>query len=109
MSENIHNHEQSDNNRQSTEWDTLKDVPFSGGKTEQVTEDGTKQRSNGEKAQRLMELSKVAELRQNEEAFDDKIQELNRDGAYKYLMALNGILRGVGRSERGVRNNVQGR
>lgn len=107
MSENIHNHEQSDNNRQSAEWDTLKDVPFSGGKTEQVTEDGTKQRSNGEKAQRLMELSKVAELRQNEEAFDDKIQELNRDGAYKYLMALNGILRGVGRSERGVRNNVQ--
>ena len=107
MSENIHNHEQSDNNRQSTEWDTLKDVPFSGGKTEQVTEDRTQQRSNGEKAQRLMELSKVAELRQNEEAFDNKIQELNRDGAYKYLMTLNGILRGVGRSERGVRNNVQ--
>ena len=64
MSENIHGHEQSDNNSQSTAWDTLKDVPFSGGKTEQVAEDRTQQRSNGEKAQRLMELSKVAELRQ---------------------------------------------
>ena len=107
MSENIHNHEQSDNNSQNTEWDTLKDVPFSGSKTGKITEDKTQQRSNGEKAQRLMELSKITELRQNEEAFDNRIQELNRDGAYRYLMTLNGILRGVGRPERGVRNNVQ--
>ena len=54
-----------------------------------------------------MELSKITELRQNEEAFDNRIQELNRDGAYKYLMTLNGILRGVDRSERGVRSNIQ--
>ena len=107
MLENTYNHEQSDNYNQSTEWDVLKDVPFPGSNTEQVTEDKTRQRSNSEKAQRLMELSKMTELRQNEEAFDSRIQELNRDGAYKYLMKLNGILRGVGRPERGVRNNVR--
>ncbi len=107
MRENTYNHEQSDNYSQKTEWDDLKKLSFPGSKTGQVTEDKTRQRSNGEKAQRLMELSKMTELRQNEEAFDSRIQELNRDGAYKYLMKLNGILRGVGRSERGVRNNVR--
>ncbi len=107
MSESIQDHEQVNNNSRGTEWDTLKNVPFSSGKMEQTDKISPRQRSNGEKAQRLMELSKMTELRQDKEAFDDRIQELNRDGAYKYLMHLNGILRGVGRSERGVRNNVQ--
>ncbi len=107
MLESIQKHEQVNDNSQSTEWDALKNVPFSEGKLEQANKKSPRRRSNGEKAQRLMELSKMTELRQDEEAFDDRIQELNRDVAYKYLMHLNGILRGVGRSERGVRNNVQ--
>lgn len=107
MSEYIQNYEQSNNNDQSAKFDALKDIPFSGNKIEQTNENELRHRSNGEKAQRLMELSKITELRQNEEAFDNRIQELNRDGAYKYLMTLNGILRGVDRSERGVRSNIQ--
>lgn len=107
MSEYIHNYEQSNNNDQSAKFDALKDIPFLGNKIEQTDENKLRHRSNGEKAQRLMELSKITELRQNEEAFDNRIQELNRDGAYKYLMTLNGILRGVDRSERGVRSNIQ--
>ena len=107
MSEYIQNYEQSNSNDQSAKFDTLKDIPFPGNKIEQTNENKLRHRSNGEKAQRLMELSKITELRQNEEAFDNRIQELNRDGAYKYLMTLNGILRGVDRSERGVRSNIQ--
>ena len=107
MSEYIQNYEQSNNNDQSAKFDALKDIPFSDNKIEQTDENKLRHRSNGEKAQRLMELSKITELRQNEEAFDNRIQELNRDGAYKYLMTLNGILRGVDRSERGVRSNIQ--
>lgn len=107
MSEYIQNYEQSNSNDQSAKFDALKDIPFSGNKIEQTNENELRHRSNGEKAQRLMELSKITELRQNEEAFDNRIQELNRDGAYKYLMTLNGILRGVDRSERGVRSNIQ--
>ena len=107
MSEYIQNYEQSNNNDQSAKFDALKDIPFLGNKIEQTDENKLRHRSNGEKAQRLMELSKITELRQNEEAFDNRIQELNRDGAYKYLMTLNGILRGVDRSERGVRSNIQ--
>lgn len=107
MSEYIHNYEQSNNNDQSAKFDALKDIPFLGNKIEQTDENKLRHRSNGEKAQRLMELSKITELRQNEEAFDNRIHELNRDGAYKYLMTLNGILRGVDRSERGVRSNIQ--
>lgn len=107
MSEYIQNYEQSNSNDQSVKFDALKDIPFSGNKIEQTNENELRHRSNGEKAQRLMELSKITELRQNEEAFDNRIQELNRDGAYKYLMTLNGILRGVDRSERGVRSNIQ--
>lgn len=68
--------------------------------------DTPRRRSNGERAQRLMELSKTTELRQDEKAFDNRVQELNRDEAYKYLTTLNGILRGVGRSERGVRKET---
>ena len=107
MSEYIQNYEQSNSNDQSAKFDALKDIPFSGNKIEQTNENELRHRSNGEKAQRLMELSKITELRQNEEAFDNRIQELNCDGAYKYLMTLNGILRGVDRSERGVRSNIQ--
>ena len=107
MSEYIQNYEQSNSNDQSAKFDALKDIPFPGNKIEQTNENELRHRSNGEKAQRLMELSKITELRQNEEAFDNRIQELNRDGAYKYLMTLNGILRGVDRSERGVRSNIQ--
>ena len=107
MSEYIQNYEQSNSNDQSAKFDALKDILFSGNKIEQTNENEFRHRSNGEKAQRLMELSKITELRQNEEAFDNRIQELNRDGAYKYLMTLNGILRGVDRSERGVRSNIQ--
>lgn len=107
MSEYIQNYEQSNSNDHSAKFDALKDIPFPGNKIEQTNENELRHRSNGEKAQRLMELSKITELRQNEEAFDNRIQELNRDGAYKYLMTLNGILRGVDRSERGVRSNIQ--
>lgn len=107
MSEYTQNYEQSNSNDQSAKFDALKDISFSGNKIEQTNENELRHRSNGEKAQRLMELSKITELRQNEEAFDNRIQELNRDGAYKYLMTLNGILRGVDRSERGVRSNIQ--
>lgn len=106
MKESLHNHEKADGNSQSTKWDTLKDTPFAGSRLGH-DKDTPQRRSNGERAQRLMELSKTTELRQDEKAFDNRIQELNRDGAYKYLTTLNGILRGVGRSERGVRNNVQ--
>lgn len=106
MEESLHNHEKADGNSQSTKWDTLKDVPFVESRPGH-DKDTPRRRSNGERAQRLMELSKTTELRQDEKAFDNRVQELNRDGAYKYLTTLNGILRGVGRSERGVRNNVQ--
>ena len=75
MSEYIQNYEQSNNNDRSAEWDSLKDISFSGNKIEQTNENELRHRSNGEKAQRLMELSKITELRQNEEAFENRILE----------------------------------
>lgn len=70
-------------------------------------EEHMKQRSKGEKAQRLLELAGVSEIRKNEELFDEKIQEMTVNGAYKYLTTLNGILRGVDKKrERGRRDNI---
>ncbi len=66
------------------------------------------QRTKSERAQRFLQLSGIEKLRNDENSFDEKIQELTRDGAYKYLTTLNGILRGINKkSERGRRDNVQ--
>ena len=66
-----------------------------------------KHKNNGEKVMRVLELAKLTEARKDEEAFDARLQNLTMGGAYKYLRMLNGMLRGVGAKDRGVRNNVR--
>ena len=66
------------------------------------------QRTKSERAQRFLQLSGIEEIRSDENLFDEKIQEMTRDDAYKYLTHLNGILRGVNKkNERGRRDNIQ--
>ncbi len=64
-------------------------------------------RTKGEKAQRILELTKVVESRKDEAAFEEMIQDMNGEGAYKYLTLLNGVLRGASRSERGAQTGVR--
>ena len=64
-------------------------------------------KNHQEKLQRFMELSGVKASREDEERFNESLQSLNRDSIYHFLNHINGILRGVGKKERGRRNNVQ--
>lgn len=69
---------------------------------------GRTRRTNSERAQRLMQLLGIEKLRKDESSFDKKLQEMTMVGAYKYLTALNGTLRGIDKkTERGRRDNVQ--
>lgn len=64
------------------------------------------EKNHQEKLQRFMELSGVKRNRENNELFNDSLQKLDRDSAYNYLKRINGILRGVGKKERGRRDDV---
>jgi len=64
-------------------------------------------RTKGERAQRILELTKVVESRKDEAAFEGMVQGMNGEGAYKYLTLLNGVLRGASRSERGAQTGVR--
>lgn len=75
--------------------------------TQEPEELKSSSKNNGEKIMRVLELAKLTETRKDEDAFNASLQDLTRDGAYRYLRMINGMLRGVNAKERGVRSNVR--